>query len=119
MTEKMILGEKEVEFSASAATPIIYKKIFSRDLLIELSQATKLEDKAEQGSKMSDIVHGLAYVMYCEANLQASVLFTKLNENSYIEWLMTIDPSAITDKSADFIKLYQANQKNNNHAKNA
>lgn len=118
MTEKIMLGEKEVEFKASAATPIIYKKIFNNDLLVELSQATKLDDKTEQGSKMSDIVHGLAYVMYCEANLQSTVLFTKLNYQSYIEWLMTIEPSTITDKSADFIKLYQANQKNNNHAKN-
>lgn len=119
MTEKMMLGDKEVEFKASAATPIIYKKIFGNDLLVDLSQTTKLEDKTEQGSRMSDIVHGLAYVMYCEANLQASVLFTKLNYQSFIEWLMTIESGVITEKSAEFIKLYQANQKNSNHAKNA
>lgn len=97
MKKAILINNNNIEFSASAATPFLYKKIFGADLLVAL---TELRGKTETSDRMEllNIVQRLAFVMYCEANIPQREIFGKSEEDFYI-WLMNYDN--LTD--ADFI----------------
>lgn len=118
MVEKIKIGEKEMEFKSSAATPILYKKLYKEDLLVDLSSLKGIKDKYQQGAKMTELVDQLAYIMYAEANLSANELFMKLNLNDYIAWLMSIETAELEKNSASIIKLYQGNTSTTSTTKN-
>lgn len=118
MNKKIMLGDKEIEFSCSAATPILYKKLFRQDLLLDFSALKSFETKEEQGAKMNEIVAQLAYIMYLEANISAQEIFRVLNFEKYIEWLITIEPSQLEKKSTEFIELYSGNSVQTSSPKN-
>ena len=119
MLRTIKVGNQEMDFKASAATPILYKKLFGTDLILELTKMTKLKTQEEQATVMSDLVSQMAYIMYCEASMSASELFTRLKFEGYIEWLSKFEnTNDILSKGAEFIALYQGNTKVNSEAKN-
>ena len=119
MYEKILIGEKEMEFKASAATPILYKKLFKDDLFLRFNSIAQIESKVEKSAEMTEVVSGLGYVMNCEATMTADELFSKLNTEQFYKWLLEIEPNALAEKSVEIIQLYKGNQKTENKSKNA
>ena len=118
MIRNFKVGDAEMEFKASACTPILYKKLFKEDLLVELASITKTGDEVQQGSKMQDLINQLAYIMYAEANLSSKELFSKLKEEDFMEWLLNIEPSELLKNSANIIDLYRGNNSQTSNSKN-
>lgn len=118
MIQTIKIGEKDISFKASAASYVIYKRVFHNDLLLEMSTLAKFEDKSERASALNDIVSQMAYVFYCEANLSNNELFNKLNLDSYILWLSDFDINDIIEKSKELLDLYKGNAKTSSKSKN-
>lgn len=145
--------EKEIKLKSSAATNILYKKLFREDILIKLSEYSKsykelikmqeriealrqdqskpkeeilaemsacLESDAYKSTNefSSDTLPKLAYIMYLEANEKIETIFSKLTEEHYLFWLMSIDQTELIGLTKEVIGLWQAGSKTISNPKN-
>ena len=60
----------------------------------------------------------LAYIMYIEANTSIEDIFSKLNGEQYLIWLMSIDQDELTSLSGEVMDLWQAGAKTHSTPKN-
>lgn len=60
----------------------------------------------------------LAYIMYIEANASNEDIFSKLNNEQYLIWLMSIDQDELTSLSGEVMDLWQAGAKTHSTPKN-
>ena len=60
----------------------------------------------------------LAYIMYIEANASVEDIFSKLNNEQYLIWLMSIDQDELTSLSGEVMDLWQAGAKTHSTPKN-
>ena len=60
----------------------------------------------------------LAYIMYIEANETQKTIFDKLNEESYMSWLMEIDQDELLTVTGEVMNIWQAGAKTHSKPKN-
>lgn len=60
----------------------------------------------------------LAYIMYIEANETQNTIFDKLNEESYMSWLMEIDQDELLTVTGEVMNIWQAGAKTHSKPKN-
>lgn len=152
--EKIInLSGKETKLKVSAATNILYKRVFKEDILIKLSsysknlkelkaiqakieavKADETKSKEEVAEEMTKLVNSsvfeeinsfssetlpkLAYIMYLEANYTEAHIFSKLNEECYLGWLLHIDQNELIDITKEVMELWKAGASNTSSPKN-
>lgn len=66
----------------------------------------------------SETLPRLAYIMWLEANEKIDTIFSKLNEDYYLGWLMEIDRDELLTITGDIMELWQAGAKNHSKPKN-
>lgn len=153
MDRTIQMGEKEVKFKSSAATNLLYKRVFGEDILLKLAEYSKnikemqkanAEVKAMQADESKskteileamnnylnsdvfvkanefqrDTLPQLAFIMWLEANEPAEKIFSKLNQEQYLFWLMTIDQDELLDATSQVIDIWQSGAKNHSKPKN-
>lgn len=60
----------------------------------------------------------LAYVMYLEANEKIGDLFSKLNENGYLTWLMNMNQDELLDVTGEVMDIWQSGARTHSKPKN-
>lgn len=60
----------------------------------------------------------LSYIMYVEANETQATIFSKLNEESYLGWLMDIDQDELLKLTGEIMEIWQAGAKTHSKPKN-
>lgn len=60
----------------------------------------------------------LAFIMYLEANEKIGTIFTKLNEESYLAWLLNIDQDELLTVTGEVMDIWQAGAKTHSKIKN-
>lgn len=153
MIKTITLGEKEVKLKSSAATNILYRRVFKEDIIIVLTEYSKnmkelqkmqarmnevKEDKersqAEILEEMNSILNSdvfknatsfqnetlpkLAFIMWLEANEPVEKLFSKLNEEQYLIWLMSIDQDELLAVTGEVMDVWQAGARTHSKPKN-
>lgn len=101
MFNHVMIGDKEVEMVANAATPFRFKQIFHEDFLQLTS--TQNNDGAAAG-----IIIQLAYVMAMQA---AGKDMKKLNEETFMAWLEEFEPNAMVEALGDVMDVYSGTAK--------
>lgn len=66
----------------------------------------------------TDTLPKLAYIMFLEANEKIGAIFTKLNEENYLEWLLTIDQDELLAVTGEVMDIWQAGTKTHSKPKN-
>ena len=66
----------------------------------------------------SDTLPKLAYIMFLEANENIKTIFTKLNEDNYLEWLITVDQDELLTVTGEVMDIWQAGTKSHSKPKN-
>lgn len=66
----------------------------------------------------SETLPKLAFVMWLEANEKIGSIFTKLNEENYLAWLMTIDSDELLTVTGEVMDIWQAGAKTHSTPKN-
>lgn len=66
----------------------------------------------------SETLPKLAYIMYLEANEKVGEVFKKLNEESYMAWLMEIDQDELVDVTGQVMDIWQSGARNHSKPKN-
>ena len=153
MEKTILLGEKEMKLKSSAATNILYKRVFHEDVLLKLTEyshnikemerlqkkveelrADKEKPKEQVLSEMTEILNSdaftqsskfqdetlprLAFIMYVEANVPVDKLMTKLTEEQYLFWLMTIDRDELLGVVGQVMDIWQAGAQTHSKPKN-
>lgn len=66
----------------------------------------------------SETLPRLAYIMFLEANTKIDAIFSKLNEESYLEWLLGIDQDELLEVTGEVMDIWQAGTKQHSKPKN-
>lgn len=66
----------------------------------------------------SETLPKLAYIMYLEANEKVGEVFKKLNEESYMAWLMEIDQDELVDVTGQVMDIWQSGARHHSKPKN-
>lgn len=109
MYREIKIGEKTIPLLANGATPMRYRMVFGRDILSEFQRA------GEDGGIMISSLSELAYIMAMAAD--KSVDMSKLNVNSYINWLEQFEPLDLTNASEEIVDTYMGNTKTTSEVK--
>ena len=142
MEKTLTFDNKEMKFKSSAATNILYKRAFKEDILIKLTayskdikefkaiqakvdalksdtSKTKEEIASEMSSLMSSgVFESITSIMYLEANEGTDTIFSKLTEEKFLSWLMTIDQDDLREMTGEVMELWQSGAKGTSKPKN-
>lgn len=66
----------------------------------------------------SETLPKLAYIMYLEANEKVGEVFKKLNEESYMAWLMEIDQDELVEVTGQVMDIWQSGARQHSKPKN-
>ena len=102
------IGDKNVEMVANALTPVLYKRVFRKDFLLE-SQKKDID---------MTIFQELAFVMASQAQIiRAKQLMTEQRVESYYEWLEGFEEMEIMEAVNDIFALYHSQTKVSSRSK--
>lgn len=88
------IEEKEYKIASSALTPIIYKHIFGRDVLVDMQ---KLKSESEEDKlTINETIIKLAFVMNKQTALDVPSLM-KLSSDDFYIWLNGFDNGDFLD----------------------
>lgn len=87
-------------------------------ILEELNALMNSDAYVKTQSFSSETLPRLAYVMFLEANENIKSIFTKLNEDNYLEWLLTIDQDELLTVTGEVMDIWQAGTKTHSKPKN-
>lgn len=148
MFRQINVGGKDVKFQCSAATQVLYKRLFGKSLPSEMGKlaeagqkAQKMTEKltalreednneqviellAEDNSIMDlsamtqEIVPQMAYIMWLEGNCQQRDVFQGLTQEGFVSWLTNWEPQDLINSSAEFFELWNGTNKTNSNLKN-
>ena len=94
----------DVEFTANAATPLRYKSLFKKDLLVIFQQAQN------NGAYDLDFVQDLAFTMAMQAKAKKNEIdFSALTDNDLLNWLEGFGGFEIFNAAMDIIDIYLGN----------
>ena len=99
MYGKVMIGNKEVEMLANAATPYRYQTIFKEDFFSRLNGEVKFD--------LHDIWAKMGYVMAMQAQ---KADMSKLNMDTFLAWLEGFETSAVFNAANDIGDIYNGTQ---------
>lgn len=128
-------NSKVFTFQASAITPILYKKMFKSDLLMDLTKLSqfraklKTDDEAEEDEEMmnlkleflgfaTEFFNQLAYIMYLQGNFKPDEIWRKLELTNFWEFISNFENNEILEQSETLIALYNGNIETTSELKN-
>ena len=88
------------------------------EINIELTALMNSDAYVKTQDFSSDTLPKLAYIMFLEANENIKTIFTKLNEDYYLEWLMTVDQDELLTVTGEVMDIWQAGTKTHSKPKN-
>ena len=88
------------------------------DKLKEMSELMNSETVTSAQTFSAETLPKLAYIMYLEANEKVGEVFKKLNEESYMAWLMDIDQDELTDMTGEVMDIWQSGARTHSKQKN-
>lgn len=97
MFKNVIIGEKEVELSANAATPFRFKQVFQKDLFSVFANEANAETEG------LETVSQLAYIMAKQAE---KADMNKLNQEEFLSWLEEFGPMDFANSAEEILNVY-------------
>ena len=131
MKKDISVGGQVVPCVANAFTPILYRQIFHKDFMTEMTGLSKLKGKNPSDYTDEDTALALertqafsrlAFTMKEQATNKTIKELVKLNEQDYYEWLSQYEPSTFdsVETITDILALWRGNSEDNKViAKNA
>lgn len=88
------------------------------EVLAELNAILNSDCYTSTQTFSSDTLPRLAFIMFLEANEKIGTIFTKLNEESYLEWLLGIDQDELLTVTGEVMDIWQSGTKTHSKPKN-
>lgn len=107
---------KEIQKKASELKDDTNKT--SEEKLALIEELMSSEAYIASNKFMNDCLPRLAYIMWLEGNEIQTDILKKLNDDSFLIWLMTIDQDELLAVTGDIMEIWQAGAKNHSKPKN-
>lgn len=107
MTGAVKLGDRSITFCGNAATPIRYKQVFHKDLLMSFKSMSAEDFDV-------DMITQLAYIMAMQAE---GADFKTISFDDFIDWVSQFEQNDVLEASPDIINLWMSGSKTNVKAK--
>lgn len=101
MTGAVQIGAKSIKLCGNAATPIRYKQVFHKDLLM-LFKAMSADDFD------TDTIKQLAYIMMLQAD---GADFKQITSDDFIDWLCQFEEDDMLQAAGDVIGMWMTNSR--------
>lgn len=88
------------------------------EILAEMQTMMNSEAFISSQTFASETLPKLAYIMWLEANEEQRAIFSKLNEESYLSWLMEIDQDELLTVTGQVMEIWQAGARTTSKPKN-
>lgn len=88
------------------------------EILAEINSMMTSEAFVVSQDFQNNTLPKLAYIMYIEANAEQRSIFSMLNEESYLIWLMDINQDELLALTGEVIGLWQAGARTTSKLKN-
>ena len=88
------------------------------EILAEMQTMKNSEAFISSQTFASETLPKLAYIMWLEANEEQRAIFSKLNEESYLSWLMEIDQDELLTVTGQVMEIWQAGARTTSKPKN-
>lgn len=88
------------------------------EVLAELNKIMSSEAFTSTQTFSSETLPRLAYIMFLEANEKIGTIFSKLNEESYLGWLLEVDQDELLTVTGEVMDIWQAGTKTHSKQKN-
>jgi len=88
------------------------------EVLAELNSIMQSDVYVSTQTFASETLPKLAFIMYLEANEKIGTIFTKLNEENYLAWLMTINQDELLTVTGEVMDIWQAGARTHSNPKN-
>ena len=147
MIRKIIVGNDAQNFKCSAATSILYKRLFGQSLTGEMAKIVQLSNQAKDlqaklatikdenreelvellandtslvdlSNMTNELIPQMAYIMWLEANKPQRELFQSLTEEAYILWLTSFEKGDMSNVYTELMNLWTDTNKTNSNLKN-
>lgn len=120
MNKEITINGKSIRMASNALTPILYRQIFKKDFLKEITGLVSLKDKKAEDYTEEDIndvasrseaFARLGFVMAKQSELEKASELVKLSEVDYFEWLSNFEAQSFTNASTmtEILKLWKGN----------
>jgi hypothetical protein len=104
MYKEIKIGDKVIPMVANGATPMRYKLLFHKDLLVEL------QSSQDETSKILDSIPELAFIMAKSAEAkEGKANMSLLNQESFLERLEQFGPMDLALAADEIVNLYVGN----------
>ena len=100
MYKEIQVGVKTVPMLSNAATPLFFRQVFSKDLLVFLQSMNNGKGIIDG---FSETASELAYVMNAQAEKKK---INELNFDKFVEWLSDFESLDFETASGDILGLY-------------
>lgn len=87
-------------------------------IMAELNVIMQSETYLATQSFSSETLPKLAYIMFLEANEKIGNIFTKLNEENYLAWLMELDQDGLLEVTGEVMDIWQSGARTHSKIKN-
>ena len=140
MEKTIVLGEKQIKLKSSAATNILYKRVFHEDILLKLGEyshnikemerlqkkveelrADKEKPKEQVLSEMTEILNADAFTQsskFQDETLPRLAFIMYVEANVPVDKLMTIDRDEILGVVGQVMDIWQAGAQTHSKPKN-
>lgn len=115
MRKTIKIGDKELEFEAVATLPIIVKRLFNKNIINDISDATK--DNVD-GDRVNETVTEIAFVMHKQAEAKGYKEMLSLTIENYYEWLEGFEPLDFYYAAEEIFTLYTGSKNTDSVPKN-
>lgn len=112
MIKEIQVGGKVIPMLSNAATPVYFRQVFGKDLLVFLQGMNK--EGISEG--FSETISELAYTMTKQAD---GAKLVHLSFDNYLKWLEDFGPLDFETASAEILSLYTSSGRTLSRSKKA
>ena len=117
MKKEIMVGDKPMNFEATALFPHAMREVFKINVFKAL-QGMDLTDIKSDSDDVMDLVSQMAFIMNKTAELSSAREILSLTQDDYFEWLNTIESFALVEAMPDLMDVYMSSKKSDSNAKN-
>lgn len=129
MIKSIYNNDTELKLKSSAATPILYRQMYKKDLIKTVMSLKNLQKDTKEetakalefgdGFEFLDFIKELAFIMNIEATTQGTEIFKVLTFENYVNFLTSYDEQIFTANAGDILGVWSGSQTGTSNSKNA
>ena len=96
------IGTKMVDMLANAASPVIYRRIFQKDFLLQMDPKGEIDTNA---------ISELGYIMHLQTQMTFKEIIDTITEEDFYAWLEEFEAMDVMMATGDIFALFKGQEK--------